>query len=387
MTLVDDYLRAVAILLPKAQRDDIVAELRDMILTRIEALESEKGRPLTDDEVEQVLRDVGHPLVVAARYRDGPQHAVGPTLYPYWIFAVKIAVAIQLVVAAIVFLARSLTGGDVARAFGLAVGSGVSGAMMLIGIATAVAWVVERQAVHIDYLDHWRVRDLRLLEFGARNLETWRGRSRAWLGDWRSREWLRDPSASAMDAPGPRPTYPRRRGSAAAQGLSAIATGLVVSLWWTGVLRFGLVGNPTELTALGVDPGPLARVDWVAIQAALYWPVLGYCLAIILRGALLLAWPGQARLRGLLDLAIGAGVLGVTAWLWAYSPLAAAVQVDSVSGFFVRMKTLLEHGVPVALAPIVTMILVATAIGGLSRVIRGVWELLVPEAESQWTWA
>ena len=57
MDLVNEYLRAVAALLPKAQRDDIVAELRDTILNRIEEREADLGRPLTDDEVEAVLRE------------------------------------------------------------------------------------------------------------------------------------------------------------------------------------------------------------------------------------------------------------------------------------------------------------------------------------------
>src|SRR5579875_1893492 len=94
MDLVEDYLHFVALLLPRAQREDIVAELRDTILTRIEAREAELGRKLTPDETEQVLREIGHPLLVAARYREGPQHLVGPALYPYWAFAVKLALTI-----------------------------------------------------------------------------------------------------------------------------------------------------------------------------------------------------------------------------------------------------------------------------------------------------
>eukprot|EP01030_Chromulinospumella_sphaerica_P030752 gene30752-31308_t len=65
MTLLDQYLKAVAAQLPKAVRDDIVAELKDMILNRLEAKEEELGRPLTEDEQEAILREVGHPLAVA----------------------------------------------------------------------------------------------------------------------------------------------------------------------------------------------------------------------------------------------------------------------------------------------------------------------------------
>src|SRR4051812_42076123 len=87
MDLGEEYLRAVSLLLPQEQAEDIIAELRDTILSRIEAREAELGRPLSEAETEEVLREIGHPLVVAARYREGPQHVVGPALYPYWAFA------------------------------------------------------------------------------------------------------------------------------------------------------------------------------------------------------------------------------------------------------------------------------------------------------------
>ncbi len=139
MDLVNDYLRAVAALLPKAQREDIVAELRDTILTRIEEREGDLGRPLTYDEVEAVLREVGHPVVVAARYAEGPQHVVGPTLYPYWLFAVKAAIALQVATALIVIFFRALAFDDVSLAIGRAIGSAITGTLVLIGVATCVA--------------------------------------------------------------------------------------------------------------------------------------------------------------------------------------------------------------------------------------------------------
>ena len=80
MDMLEDYLRAVSRLLPKDKRDDIIAELRDEILTRIEAKEEELGRTLTPDETEQLLRDFGHPIVVAARYREELAKAAGVAL-------------------------------------------------------------------------------------------------------------------------------------------------------------------------------------------------------------------------------------------------------------------------------------------------------------------
>ena len=44
MDLIDRYLNAVAAQLPQDERADIVAELRDLILSRFEAKEEELGR-------------------------------------------------------------------------------------------------------------------------------------------------------------------------------------------------------------------------------------------------------------------------------------------------------------------------------------------------------
>ena len=90
MTLTERYLKAVAAQLPQAERDDIIAELRDAIQTRMEDREEALGRPLTEAEEEAVLREVGHPLTVAARYGSGPMHVVGPEIYPWWMFGVKV---------------------------------------------------------------------------------------------------------------------------------------------------------------------------------------------------------------------------------------------------------------------------------------------------------
>ena len=50
MDMIERYLNAVAAQLPQAEREDIVAELRDLILSRFEAREDELGRALNDEE-------------------------------------------------------------------------------------------------------------------------------------------------------------------------------------------------------------------------------------------------------------------------------------------------------------------------------------------------
>jgi hypothetical protein len=87
MDLLDNYLAAIRWNLPRgANPDDVIAELRDVIANRIEEREDRLDRALRRDEVSALLRDFGHPLVVAARY--GPQQSlIGPELFPFYWFA------------------------------------------------------------------------------------------------------------------------------------------------------------------------------------------------------------------------------------------------------------------------------------------------------------
>ena len=112
MDMIDRYLNAVAAQLPQDERADIVAELRDLILSRFEAKEEELGRSLTEDEQEAILREIGHPLVVAARYRKGPDSLVGPALFPYWLFGVKAGLLVLLAVQAIGLFVHLISGTD-----------------------------------------------------------------------------------------------------------------------------------------------------------------------------------------------------------------------------------------------------------------------------------
>ena len=69
MTLVERYVRAVRDFLPRGQQDDITNELSDSIQSRFEDEAAARGRPLTEDEQVAILRSLGHPMAVAARYR------------------------------------------------------------------------------------------------------------------------------------------------------------------------------------------------------------------------------------------------------------------------------------------------------------------------------
>src|SRR5574340_745500 len=93
MELLDRYLQSVRTYLPKSQQDDILKELSENLRAQIEDQESGLGRALTEDELADLLKKHGHPLFVATRYRQS-RHLIGPTLFPFYWFAVKIILAV-----------------------------------------------------------------------------------------------------------------------------------------------------------------------------------------------------------------------------------------------------------------------------------------------------
>ena len=71
MALLDRYLLAVRLFLPRAQQKDIIRELSEDIRSGIEDKEGSLGRPLTEAEQEAVIKQFGHPALLAGRY--GPR--------------------------------------------------------------------------------------------------------------------------------------------------------------------------------------------------------------------------------------------------------------------------------------------------------------------------
>ena len=363
MDLVEDYLRAVAALLPKAQRDDIVAELRDIVLTRLEARQAELGHPPTDAEIEDVLREIGHPLVVAGRYREGPQTIVESALYPFWLFAVKAAIGIQVCVAALILIVRVASGANAGQAMSQAFASLVTGSATLIGFITAAAWLIERQPNKPEFLTRWRVKDLKLIELGSWDLD-----------DWRTRLAAKAPSASAWK---PLQTW-RRSESQAGRGLGVIVGTGVFLLWWAGALHFGLSASPDAFRLVGLEPGELSGFDWTALKAQVFWPVAGYALVAALWGFSLLARPFARRVHGGFDLVLGVSCLALVAWLASATPLSVVLTDGTPPELAFDVLLAFRSGPPFPLWAALVVAVAGIGLVGVVRLVRGAWLMIDP---------
>ena len=245
MDLIERYLAAVGRNLPTQQAADIEAELRDLLLSRIEEQESDRGRPLDTAELEALLIAFGHPLAVAGRYRQ-TQYLIGPEIFPFWWAAMKVTLGIvsaAFVIMAVLGLAAQSSGPD----FGRLIPPLWSSLCITFAVVTLTAVAVEQQGL-------------------SRYLKTWRP--------------ARLP-----------PPHPKTR--SAFERTMEIGASVIAVLWWMGLIRFS--DWIPDWSALQLRMAPV----WQAYHG---W-ILSYLLAEIALSVLALARPAQARIHHALAIA------------------------------------------------------------------------------------
>ncbi len=158
MDLIDRYLHAVRTFLPKAQQDDIVGELSEDLHAQAEEREAELGRSLTIEEQEAIVRPYGRPMLLAARYRP-KQHLIGPTVYPFYVNVLKIALLIALVVHAVLAIVLAATGSNLSTSLGV-LGRYPGVAVLIVGWMTVAFAIIDRVVPSLSAVDKWNPRSL-----------------------------------------------------------------------------------------------------------------------------------------------------------------------------------------------------------------------------------
>lgn len=159
MLLVDRYVQAVRDRLPRGERDDVAAELRETLLSQIEATEVERGARLTEDEVAGMLKRYGAPEVVAARY-GARDHLIGPAVYPYYRAVVRVVLWILGSLVAVALVVAAFTAENPAATMAGAVWTGVFITLGTLMIVTLIFARLERMNAHADWAQRWDPRDL-----------------------------------------------------------------------------------------------------------------------------------------------------------------------------------------------------------------------------------
>jgi hypothetical protein len=157
--LVDRYLAAVERRLPKEQAKDIIAELREAIREKIEAKQEALGRPAEADDVVAILKEFGHPVVVASRY-SGRDHLIGPQLYPWFWDAQRVGVGIVFALVIIISAVRALASDRAMTVVINGISGAIEAAIWMFGVITVVFIVLERTKADVKIAQGWNPKTL-----------------------------------------------------------------------------------------------------------------------------------------------------------------------------------------------------------------------------------
>lgn len=161
MDLVERYVHAVGFWLPRAEHDDIVAELSEDIQSQIEEQEGKLGRKLNESEIEALLKQRGRPVLVASRYRP-QQYLIGPALFPVYRFVMILVALCYLVPWVLTWIALAVFDPhyhtDLGRTFGPLWGTFWVTTFVALGTVTLVFAIIERVQPRI--LEDWNPRTL-----------------------------------------------------------------------------------------------------------------------------------------------------------------------------------------------------------------------------------
>lgn len=160
------YIYQVVRRLPKAQRDDIAMELRELISDMTEEKKS----------VEAALTKLGDPAEFAKKYMGDSNHLIGPTYYETYKAVLKIAMLCTAISVFFIVLVQGIFDGYATQnisdlssgiiiavtALAKACGSCISSAISAFGIVTIVFAIMERQKVDLDEVKEkaWTAADL-----------------------------------------------------------------------------------------------------------------------------------------------------------------------------------------------------------------------------------
>ncbi|MBV9766715.1 MAG: hypothetical protein JOZ48_17855 [Acidobacteriaceae bacterium] len=289
--LIDRYLHTVGFWLPAALRRDVISELREDILEKIDERQSELDRNLTVAEVAAVLQQRGNPMLVAHGFLPR-RPLIGDALLPaYWLSLKVIVLGILLPIYAFVvgpIMARSapnLWVGCTQAIWQFAIA-----AVFSFGVITLVFACFER--------------------FPHPNLYQWDPRRLAPVpGDSADAEWRREPVAVTI----------------AIMGLS-----LALGIAWITLMK-----GANAISYQGV------RLELAPVWDTLFWPILAALWSGLLAGTIRLLRPDKPQLHAVGRLAI-AGLSLMTLLVLIASPVliesrGTPIDTDPDTAYWVQM--------------------------------------------------
>lgn len=149
MKLINRYVKEVGKNLPILKgREDIEKELQSTLEDMLEERAEKAGRPADETMEIELLKEYGSPQKVAMTYNPHP-YLIGPRMFPFFLFVLKIVVPIVVIVLLVLTGIRAVTdtpfmGADFVKIVGNGLSGIVSAAITAAGYVIVIFAILER---------------------------------------------------------------------------------------------------------------------------------------------------------------------------------------------------------------------------------------------------
>lgn len=314
--LVDRYLYAVKFWLPKAQQEDILAELGEDLLSQVEEREAALGHASDDDEVAAILKRRGDPMKVASGYLPD-RRLINPAVLPvYWLVLKIVLLWVFVPLFVLVFLGPVTTGARPWQALLVCLVEYWRAAFMTVGMVTAFFALLDRYQVRFQHAGKWDPRKLPRVPGTQDNKARW-------------------------------------------NDLTGFVFGLAAAGLWVWLVRDGNQASLPDGTRLSLGP----------VWRQIYWPVLALTVTNATANLLSFLRPGSLRIHS--GVRIGVGVCGLViaaVVLKAGNPveiIGGGLPTRDLAGKLAWLNAMIDWTIIVA-----ALITVANAIGETRRLLR-----------------
>ena len=160
MKIINQYLDSLETYLPEKMREEVREELEASIYGEIEDLEISLGRAINNNEQENLVKKLGHPMQVASSFQTN-QEVIGTPFFPAYKVALKISIAITAGILLLMNLPIMFAQGHgLSRLLGLfwqLIDNGLS----VFAIVTIIFYLMQKNSLDINKLYAWSINDLR----------------------------------------------------------------------------------------------------------------------------------------------------------------------------------------------------------------------------------
>ncbi len=184
MEIIKKYIYAIQRRLPAQNKEDIAKEINSLIFDELEGKFGKRDE-YTEAEIEEVIKEMGHPREVASRYRGDKQLLIGQEIFPIYKMVLAIAAGattLGLVVSYIVRVINEAAAGNATfmlflSNFGQLLGSLFSAILGLVGSVTIVFALIQHfgkfDSEDVNIYDDWKPKDLPELPEEKDRVQKW----------------------------------------------------------------------------------------------------------------------------------------------------------------------------------------------------------------------